>query len=173
MTPVEVLLHRASYHAEKLHKRRGNFNSVLWLTEHADGRPEMRETWCDNAPADASDAKILAHLADEMRGEFAASGVARFAVAYLANRVTTSRPVEQTFLMQPATFKRPVVIIEAHGCDEHLRAEREMIELQPQRPAMGAMSGPESAADSIYARLLDGEYAERRVHRCLLCSESD
>jgi hypothetical protein len=38
---------------------------------------------------------------------------------------------------------------------------------------MGAMSAPESAADSIYARLLDGEYAERRVHRCLLCSESD
>ena len=75
--------------------------------------------------------------------------------------------------MEPATFKRSVVIIEAHGRDEHWRAEREMIGLQPQRPAMGAMSASEFAADSIYARLLDGEYAERRVHRCLLCCESD
>ena len=48
MTPVAALLHRASYHAEKLFKRRGNFNSVLWLTEHADGHRETRETWCDN-----------------------------------------------------------------------------------------------------------------------------
>jgi hypothetical protein len=158
MTPVEALLHRASYHAEKLLKRRGNFNSVLWLTEHADGRREMRETWCDNAPADAIDAEILAHLADEMRGEFAAGGITRFAVGYLGNRVTTSRPAEPTFLMRPATFKRSIVIIEAHGRDEHWRAERGIIELQPRRPALGAMSAPEAAADSIYARLLGGEY---------------
>jgi hypothetical protein len=153
MTPVEALLHRASYHAEKLLKRRGNFNSVLWLTEHADGRREMRETWCDNAPAEASDAEILMRLAEEMRAEFAASGVTRFAVAYLANRVTTSRPVEPTFLMQPATFRRPMIMIEAHSPKEHLRAEREILRLELRRPALGAMSAPEAAPDSIYARL--------------------
>lgn len=156
MTPVEALLHRASYHAEKLLTRRGNFNSVLWLTEHADGRREMRETWCDNAPTEASDADILMTLAAEMRAEFAGLGVARFAVAYLADRVTTSRPVEPTLLMAPATIRRPILIIEAHGRDEHWRAEREVIEVQLRRPALAMLSAPQPAVDSIYARLQDG-----------------
>lgn len=131
MISVAALLYRPSYHAEKLLKQRGNFNSVLWLTEHADGRREMRETWCDNAPTEASDADILKTLAAEMRAEFAGLRVARFAVANLANRVTTSRPVEPTPLMSPATIRLPILIIEAHGRDEHWRAEREIVELQP------------------------------------------
>jgi hypothetical protein len=154
MTQVEALLRRASYYAEKLLKRRGNFNSVLWLSEHADGRREMRETWCDNAPTEASDAEILAHLADEMRAEFAAGGVTRFAVAYLANRVTTSQPAEPTVLIEPASFKRSVVIIEAHGRDEHWRAERELVELKARQSTLGAIGIPESAGDSLYAWIL-------------------
>jgi hypothetical protein len=42
---------------------------MLWLTEHSDGRREMRETWCDHSSAEASDAVGLAYSADEMRTE--------------------------------------------------------------------------------------------------------
>jgi hypothetical protein len=54
----------------------------------------------------------------------------------------------------------PVVKIETHSHNKHWRAEREIIELQPRRPAVGALSALQPAADSIYARLLDGESAE-------------
>jgi hypothetical protein len=45
MTPTQNLLHRCSWHAEKLLRKRGNFNSVLWIAERADGRRESFETW--------------------------------------------------------------------------------------------------------------------------------
>jgi hypothetical protein len=151
VTPVEALLHRASYHAEKPLKRRGNFNSVLWITEYADSRREMRETWCDNAPTEASVAEILTTLATEMRAEFAGLGVACFAVAYLANRVTTSRPVEQRLLLVPAAIRRPVVIMEAHSLDEHWRAERDSSRA---RRGWGAMTASEPATESLYAGVL-------------------
>ena len=48
------------------------------------------------------DREILDTLAAEMGEMFAERGVVRFACAYAANRVTVSRPVEQTYLMQPA-----------------------------------------------------------------------
>lgn len=160
MTPVEALLHRASYRVEKLLKQRGNFNSVLWLTEHADGRRETFETWLNAAPEGVSDAEALAVLAEDTAADFADNGVVRFSCAYLANKTTAARPVEPTPLMSPATFRRPVIMIETHSHNEHWRAEREIIALQPRRPAVRALSALQPAADSIYARLLDGEYAE-------------
>ena len=89
--------------------------------------------------------------------------VACFAVAYLANRVTSVRPVEPTVLMQPATFKRPIVVIEAHGRDEHLRAECEIVELKARQPTLGALSTPEPAMNSLYAALLSMRNTARSV----------
>jgi hypothetical protein len=78
----------------------------------------------------------------------------------LANRVITSRPVEPTLLIQPATFKRPVLIVEAHSRDEHLRAERQIIEATPRQPRLAAMNAPEPADDSLYAGVLQAVSAK-------------
>jgi hypothetical protein len=56
--------------------------------------------------------------------------------------------------MQEATIRRPVIVIEAHRTDEHLRAEREIIELTPRQATLGAMSVPEPADDSLYSAIL-------------------
>jgi hypothetical protein len=127
---------------------------VLWIAERADGKREIWETLCDNAPAAASDREILSTLAHEMRELFADRGVIRFAVAYLANKSTRSAPVEPTPLMPPATWSRPVIMLEVHSAEEHWRADREIIQQARRHVLLAALSPPEPAPDALYARLL-------------------
>ena len=103
-------------------------------------------------PAAASDVEILDRLAREMRELFAERGVVRFAVAYAANRVTVSRPVEQTYLMQPVEVRRPGIMLEAHGEGEHLCAFREILK-RPRQPTLAAPE-PLTPGDSRYAAML-------------------
>ena len=149
---LAALLRSCSWRAEKIYRARGRFDLVLWIAEHADGQREVWETLCDNAPEAASDAEILDHLAAEMRAEFAKRGVVRFAVAYAANRVTVSRPVEQTYLLQPAEIRRAGVMLEAHGDGEHSCAFREILK-RPRQPTLAAPE-PLTPGDSRYASML-------------------
>ncbi len=58
------------------------------------------------------------HWRDEMRADFANTGVVRFAVAYLGNRVTVIRPLDPASSMQPKTTRKQGVVIELHGVDD-------------------------------------------------------
>ena len=89
------LLRSCSWHAEKQFRKRGNFPSVIWLTEDPAGHRQLFETGCDAPKSVATDAQVLSALAEEMRADFAKTGVVRFCVAYLAktgHRHPTPRP---------------------------------------------------------------------------------
>jgi hypothetical protein len=113
---VDDLLRSISWHAEKRFRRHGTFASVLWLTEDAAGRRQLFETGCHAPESVATDAQVVAALAAEMRADFAKTGVTRFAVAYLARRVTVIRPVDPTAAMQPKTTKRCGVATATRVC---------------------------------------------------------
>jgi hypothetical protein len=135
---VDDLLRSISWHAEKRFRRHGTFASVLWLTEDAAGRRQLFETGCHAPESVATDAQVVAALAAEMRADFAKTGVTRFAVAYLARRVTVIRPVDPTAAMQPKTTKRCGVVIELHDSDAGVRLFREIIRPPRGKPVLGA-----------------------------------
>jgi hypothetical protein len=78
---TDSLLKSACWHTEKRFRRHGNFPSVLWLTEDATGHRQLFETGCVATEQAATDAQLLAALAEEMRADFAQAGVVRFCVA--------------------------------------------------------------------------------------------
>ena len=47
---ADNLLRSTSWAAEKLFKQRGNFASVLFVAEYADGTRQRLERYCNNAP---------------------------------------------------------------------------------------------------------------------------
>ena len=150
------LLRALSWRAEKLLRKRGHFNTVQFLTEDANGHGLWFETNCASAPDTATDKEVLTGLAAEIGLEFAAKGLTRFAVAYLANRVTTLRPLDPDSSMKPKTTKRSGVVIELHSPTEHLSIFREIIRPPRGKPVLGAAD--ELAADvkgSPYASVLD------------------
>ena len=121
------LLRSASWHAEKEFRRRGRLDTVVWVSEDANGNRDKFSTPCVNAPDAATDAELLTGLAAEIGLEFAQKGVVRFAVAYLAKRVTVIRPLDPDASMKPKTTKRSGVVIELHSPTEHLSIFREII----------------------------------------------
>jgi hypothetical protein len=90
--PLSRLLHRASWQAEKLFKARGWLLTMVWVTEAKDGRRQMFETSCEAERAEISDAQALAALCAELRADFAAEGVVRYAVAFPASATTLLWP---------------------------------------------------------------------------------
>jgi hypothetical protein len=138
--PLE-LLRQLSWHAEKLLKREGNFRNVVWLSVDAAGDRQLQETKC-TAPPDVTDHALIAALAGEMSEEFRSNNIAAFAVAYPARR------------LQPV--RASVICFEAHGRDEHWRAEREIV--PPSRrgaqPTLLALSEIGRVADGLYAGVL-------------------
>ena len=142
-----ALLRNISYQIEKLLKRsHGKIYSVLWLVSYTGGRRQLIETKC-TAPSAIPDQDCLAALVDEMRESL--TGATCFAVGYAANLTTVSRPVEKTFLMRPAKFTVPIIMLEMHSATEYWRAQREWV-----NGRLAAMAAPESASNSIYAGLL-------------------
>jgi hypothetical protein len=79
---------------------------MLWVTEAKDGRRLMFETACEVERAEVSDAQALAALCAELRADFAADGVVRYAVAFPARATpccgrppcTSTSSVERTRL---------------------------------------------------------------------------
>ena len=61
----DSLLRSTSWAAEKLFKQRGNFASVLFVAEYADGTRQRLERYCNNAPNSVSDAELLTELAQD------------------------------------------------------------------------------------------------------------
>ena len=150
--PADDLLRSTSWAAEKLFKQRGNFASVLFVAEYADGRRQRLERYCNNAPNTASDAELLTELAQDVALDFAAAEVVRFGVAYLCNRVITLRPADPNATMQPTTTRRQGVIIELHGDKEPVGVFREILRSSGGKAMLGAPETLEgSFADSPYA----------------------
>ena len=83
------MLHRASWQAEKLFKARGWLRTMVWCTETRDDRPRLFETACEVERVEISDQQALAALYAELRADFAADGVVRYAVAFPATATIT------------------------------------------------------------------------------------
>lgn len=114
----DSLLRSTSWAAEKLFKQRGNFASVLFVAEYADGTRQRLERYCNNAPNSVSDAELLTELAQDVALDFAATNVVRFGVAYLCKRVITLRPIDPNATMKPTTTKRQGDVVELHSASE-------------------------------------------------------
>jgi hypothetical protein len=157
---VDDLLRSISWHAEKLFRRRGNLASVLWQTEDAAGHRQLFETGCDAPESVASDAQVLVALAAEMRADFAKTGVTRFAVAYLAKRVTVIRPVNPAATtMQPRETRQRGVVIELHDGNAGVRLFREIIR-SGGKPVLGAaqtLDEPITASPYFYLLRADAD----------------
>ena len=98
---------------------------------------------------------MLTGLAADIALDFAATGVVRFACAYLCRRVTVIKPIDPDSSMKPTTTKRHGVAIELHSATEHLQVFREIIRPPRGKPVLGAPSLlDESATSSPYAGVL-------------------
>jgi hypothetical protein len=104
----------------------------------------------------ASDAEVLAALAEEMSEDFAASGVVRFAVGYLATRVIETRPVDPNSTMKPKIERLKGVMLEVHDQSGAARSWfREIIRPPRGKPVLGAPDTLDaSATGSPYAAVL-------------------
>lgn len=137
--------------------KRGHFNSVLFLAQHADSsRERMFERYCNNAPDSASDSEVLAELAADVAADFAETGVVRFAVAYLGNRVTVTKPVDPDSPMKPSTTKRSGIVIELYSATEHMQVFSEILCPPRGRPVLAGPSvlDESAVASSAYAGVL-------------------
>jgi hypothetical protein len=121
------LLQRASWQAEKLFKARGWLRTMLWVTEAKHGPRQMFETACEVERAEISDDQALAALCVELRADFAADGVVRYAVAFPASATTLLRPSALHLDIERRVHE--VVAIEAHDADVHLRAQRAIVQV--------------------------------------------
>ncbi len=165
---TDSLLRSCSWHAEKEFRRRGRLDTVAWVTEDANGHRDKFQTPCVNAPDSATDAELLTGLAAEIGLEFAAKGVTRFAVAYLAKRVTVIRPVDPDASMKPTTIKRSGVVIELHSPTEHVSIFREIISVPRGKSILGAAD--ELAPDtpgSPYAQVLNPQACNAAMDQIL------
>jgi hypothetical protein len=135
---TDSLLKSACWHTEKRFRRHGNFPSVLWLTEDATGHRQLFETGCVATEQAATDAQLLAALAEEMRADFAQAGVVRFCVAYLGNRVTVIRPLDPNSSMQPKTTRMQGVVIELHDVSAPVRIFRHSLRPPRGKPVLAA-----------------------------------
>jgi hypothetical protein len=144
VTRCEALLRRASWQAEKICRQRGDFTTVLWLTETADGRRERFETGCD-APIEISDAAALDALVDELRSDFARDKVVRFGIAYAGFALTISG----TLRSAPARSRSDCIVIEAHSALEHVQSYREVF-----AGALGTLNPIRPVADSRFDALV-------------------
>jgi hypothetical protein len=109
----------------------------------------MFDTPCLVDRPDVSDDQALAALCEELREEFAAAGVVRYAVAY---------PARATITLQASPLHRDrrtceVVTVEAHEREAHLYAHREII-LTAGAYRLTALSPIEEGAATRFGSLL-------------------
>ena len=153
---MDALLRSMVWNADKQVRKRGNFPSVLWLTEDAAGVRKTYDTPCVNAPNVVTDAELLVGLATDFAIDLAEapSRVTKFAVAYSANRVTVDSPYRSKRVMQPkTTVRRKGVVIELHDSDsnharyffEILRSSGGRAMLGPVEPLVEPFDGPYTA----------------------------
>ena len=146
------LLQSIVWNADKQVRKRGNFPSVLWLTEDAAGVRQTYDTPCVNAPNVVTDAELLEGLATDFAIDLAEapSRVTKFAVAYSANRVTVTRPIDPNVMQPKTTVRRKGVVIELHDSDsnharyflEILRSSGGRAMLGPVEPLVEPFDGP-------------------------------
>ena len=162
---MDDLLRTCSWHAEKQFRRRGRLDAVVWITEAPDGNRSMFEVGCTAAPnAAATDAELVAGLASDVALHFAESGnVARFAVAYMARRVTVVRPIDPNSTMKPTTTKRRGVVVELHSANEHLRIFREIVHLPRGGAVLAAAETLDDPGDGLYGAVLQRAATESGV----------
>jgi hypothetical protein len=161
---TDSLLRTANWEAEKLLRKRGQFGSVLFVAEYADGRRQRLERWCNNAPASVSDAVVLIELARDVVRDFAEANVVRFACAYLCRR-TITLPIDPDATMKPSTTKKQGVCIELHSADEPVGIFREILRSTGGRAVFGAADGSPYAsvlAESKAAAAVDKRIVARR-----------
>src|SRR5262245_15715340 len=116
MTMALDLLRSCNWQVEKLLNRRGEFKTMVWLTETSDGRRECFETACGATQAQATQEEVLAALAIELRADFERDGVVRFATAYPAH----ATDYQFTPHRKPVVREQgDVVVLEAHDADRH------------------------------------------------------
>ena len=75
---TDSLLRSCVWESEKMLRKRGNFSSVLFVAERADGTRQRLERFCNNAPSGVTDADLLTALAEDVAVDFAEIGVRPF-----------------------------------------------------------------------------------------------
>ena len=98
---------------------------MVWCTETRDDRPQLFETACEVERVEISDQQALAALCAELRADFAADGVVRYAVAYPATATITLWPTALHVDIEHR--KHEIVAIEAHDAETHLHAQRDIV----------------------------------------------
>jgi hypothetical protein len=148
--PTIRILHRAAWAAEKRIKLRVPFH-MLWLVQDVAGRQEQFVTTC-HAPDEVSDAQLLTALCDELRADFVANDITRFAVAFIGDLVDF---VPGPLAAPPERQRREVVGIEAHNREGvHVGTHRQVIRVRGHPPVLGALSPLERLHRSRYLDLL-------------------
>jgi hypothetical protein len=135
------LLYRVSYRAEKLFKRRGHLQAYLFMTIDRAGLCQSFENVCDHAPDTIADRVVLDVMRRELALEFSLDHVVAFACAYPATEVSQCAP---SFLHVATEQRRlPVVALEAHSADAHLRSHREIVRVGG-KPRLAALAPVET-----------------------------
>ena len=134
----------------------------FYITEDAHGRRKFFETVCGYVPDGISDHQILNALAEELRTDFAASGVVRFAIGFLVSRITKLHRVDPP--TEDVMLTTSGVILEMHDSDgTHLRRFRKIVGRPGEVPVLLAMSELNSTDDGIYAGVLNTVLKPRNV----------
>jgi hypothetical protein len=142
-----------------LYLKDGSVNPNLTPTQRtkAAGTRQRLQRSFNNAPNSASDADLLADLANDVAVDFAEAKVAvvRFACAYLCKRVITLRPIDPNATMKPTTTRRQGVCIELHSANEPVGLFREILRSSGGKSMLGAPEPLEGSFDSSpYAGVL-------------------
>ena len=154
MPDLVRLLQRASWQAEKLFKARGWLRTMVFCTETKDGRRQLFETSCTMARNPVSDDQALAALCADLRADFAADGVIRYAVAFPASATTTLWPT--ALHLDAERRQHDVIALEAHDANVHLRSQRDIVRIAGV-PRLGALAPIEVATQARFGSLISGE----------------
>jgi hypothetical protein len=144
---MPTLLESISFAAEKVVKKKGRFDVVLYVTQDIHGHRKWFEGDCFGASDDVNDDEILGQLADQLRDDFKAAGVVAFSICWLATR---TRELRNQLTGVTETLRSQIIIIEQFDNDgASKRCIREIITLLG-RPTLGALQITGTASDSMY-----------------------
>jgi hypothetical protein len=146
------MLQRVSWQAEKLFRQRDSLQTYLLMTIDRSRLCQTFEHVCDRAPDRVADSVLLDALRRELAVECALDHVVAFAVAFPGHYIEV---LAESILSREPSERRtvPVVALEAHTADEHLRSHREIVRVGG-KPRLTALAPVDASGEMQFADLL-------------------